>query len=85
VSDVTKRILERSGYTVLAMNGKELSIYTRNRENILGLDLFMPDMQARSPRNFAMNPNLKINKRQAVPEVKRMATNRSGGLSGTAM
>ncbi len=48
VSDVTKRILEKSGYTVLtAGNGKEaLDIYEKERDRIglVILDLIMPEM-----------------------------------------
>jgi len=48
VSDVTKRILERSGYTVLtAANGKEaLKLYEKERDRIslVIVDLIMPVM-----------------------------------------
>jgi len=48
VSDVTKRILERSGYTVLtAANGKEaLNLYEKetDRISLVIIDLIMPEM-----------------------------------------
>ena len=48
VSDVTKRILERSGYTVLtAANGKEaLNLYEKERDivSLVIIDLIMPEM-----------------------------------------
>jgi len=66
VSDVTKRILERSGYTVLtAANGKEaLNLYEEERDRIslVILDLILPGMGGKQClkklRNIA--PHLKI-------------------------
>ncbi|MGB6066833.1 MAG: response regulator [Desulfomonilaceae bacterium] len=51
VSDLTKRILERCGYSVLtATNGKEaLNVYEKERDKIslVVLDLIMPEMGGR--------------------------------------
>jgi len=66
VRDLTKRILERSGYTVLsAANGKEaLSLHEKERHRIslVILDVIMPEMGGREclKRLHEINPELKI-------------------------
>lgn len=66
VSDLAKRILERSGYTVLAAaNGKEaLNLYEteRNKISLVILDLIMPKMGGKEclEKLREINPNVKI-------------------------
>jgi len=66
VSDVTKRILERGGYTVLtAANGKEaLNVYLKKRDKIslVILDLIMPEMGGKEclAKLREIDPNAKI-------------------------
>ena len=66
VSDVTTRILERGGYTVLtAVNGKEaLNLYLKKRDKIflVILDLLMPEMGGKEclGKLQQIDPNLKI-------------------------
>jgi len=66
VSDVTKRILERGGYTVItAANGREaLNVYLRMRQKIslVILDLIMPEMGGKEclEKLLEIVPNVKI-------------------------
>jgi DNA-binding response OmpR family regulator len=66
VSDLTKRFLERSGYTVLtAANGKEaLNLYEKERDRIslVILDLIMPEMGGKECLEALrrIDPNVKI-------------------------
>lgn len=66
VSDLTKRILERFGYTVLtAANGKEaLNLYAKERDRVslVILDLIMPEMGGKEclEELRRLDPNLKI-------------------------
>ncbi len=66
VRDVTQRILEKSGYTVLtAGNGKEaLDIYEKERDRIglVILDLIMPEMGGRQCLDQLRNidPDVKV-------------------------
>ncbi len=66
VSDLTKRILERCGYTVItATNGKEaLNIYRKERDRIslVVLDLIMPEMGGEQclEEFHKIDPNLSI-------------------------
>ncbi len=66
VSDVTKRILERGGYTVLtATNGKEaLNLYLKKRDviSLVILDLIMPEMGGKEclTKLLDIDPNLRI-------------------------
>ena len=66
VSDVTKRILERVGYTVLtAVNGKQaLDLYLKNRDmiSLVILDLIMPEMggEVCLAKLLEIDPNVKI-------------------------
>ena len=66
VRDLTQRILERSGYTVLpAANGKEaLSLHEkeRNKISLVILDVIMPEMGGREclKRLHEIDPDLKI-------------------------
>jgi two-component system cell cycle sensor histidine kinase/response regulator CckA len=66
VRDVTKRILERSGYTVItAANGKEaLNLYEEKRDKIslVILDLIMPEMGGKQclEELHRIDPDLKI-------------------------
>ncbi len=66
VRDVTKRILERSGYAVLtAANGKEaLNVYEEKRDKIslVILDLIMPEMGGKQCLEVLhrIDPDLKI-------------------------
>ena len=66
VSDLTKRILERFGYTVLtAANGKEaLNLYEKERDRVslVILDLIMPEMGGEEclEELRRLDPNLKI-------------------------
>jgi two-component system cell cycle sensor histidine kinase/response regulator CckA len=66
VSEVTERILERSGYTVItAANGKEaLNIYEEQRDRIalVILDLILPGMGGKQclQELRRIDPNLKV-------------------------
>ncbi len=66
VSDVTKRILERGGYTVLtAANGKEaLDLYLKKRGmiSLVILDFIMPEMGGKEclEQLREIDPNVKI-------------------------
>ena len=66
VSDLTRRILERSGYTVLtAANGKEaLNLYEKERDKVslVILDLIMPEMGGKEclEELHRIDPSLKI-------------------------
>jgi two-component system cell cycle sensor histidine kinase/response regulator CckA len=66
VSDVTKRILERGGYTVLtATNGKEaLGLYLKKRDmiSLVILDFIMPEMGGKEclEQLRKIDPNVRI-------------------------
>lgn len=66
VSDVTKRILERGGHTVLtAANGKEaLDLYSKKKDmiSLIILDVIMPEMGGKEclEKLREIDPNVKI-------------------------